>query len=110
MFGAGLALAESPIDTQQDIDRHFQIASKDFGDGKVQLHSRQDSDTGSTHSVHNFDCVNKTYAPVYSGAGSPDGFPLDGLDFSMNPIDEISPVAPLAQHACRKHGYPLLEW
>jgi hypothetical protein len=110
LCAAGQATAESPIDTKQDIDKHFEIASKDFGDGKVQLHSRWEGEADTAHAVHNFDCVTKTYAAVYAGDTGPDEFPLDNFDFNLNPIDETSPVAPLAQHACKKHGYPLLEW
>ncbi|MBK0328730.1 hypothetical protein I5535_15670 [Rhodobacteraceae bacterium F11138] len=107
---AGVAMAQTAIDTPQKIDAHFEVASKDFGGGKVQLHSRKEGDTGTTHSVHNFDCSNRTYVPVFADGVSPDAFPMDNLDFNLNPIEETSPVAPLAQHACKKHGYPLLEW
>ncbi|MDK3072393.1 hypothetical protein QO034_04645 [Sedimentitalea sp. JM2-8] len=107
---AGAAVADSPITTTGQVDSHFEVASKDFGGGKVQLHSRKESETGTTHAVHNIDCVNKTYTPVYEDDNAPDAFPFDNLDFNLNPIDETSPVAPLAQHACKKHGYPLLEW
>lgn len=107
---ASAAFAESPIETRHEIDRDFEIASKNFGDGVVQLHSRKESADGNAHSVHSFDCTSKTYAAVYSGVAPPETFPLAALNFNLNPIDETSEVAPLAQHACRKHGYPLLEW
>ncbi|MEY8830631.1 hypothetical protein AB9K34_19850 [Sedimentitalea sp. XS_ASV28] len=107
---ASAVSAESPITTPQQVDRDYEIASKDFGDGFVQLHSRKDGADGSAHAVHSFDCANKSYASVYSGETPPEAFPLDSLGFNLNQIEENSEVAALAQHACRKHGYPLLEW
>lgn len=107
---ANAAFAESPIETRHEIDREFEIASKNFGDGVVQLHSRKESADGIAHSVHSFDCSSKTYAAMYSGDAPPEAFPLATLNFNLEPIDQTSEVAPLAQHACRKHGYPLLEW
>lgn len=107
---ATIAVAESPITTPHEIDKDYDVASKDFGDGFVQLHSRKVSADGTTHSVHSIDCTNKTFAPVYAGDTAPDDFPLESVGFNLNPIDEISEVAPLAQHACKKHGYPVLEW
>lgn len=104
------ALAESPISTAHDVDAHFEVASKDFGGGVVQLHSRKDGADGETHAVHSFDCEAKSYAPVFTGASAPDLFPMDSLGFNLEPIDENSDIAPLAQHTCKKHGYPLLEW
>ncbi|MDU9002668.1 hypothetical protein [Sedimentitalea todarodis] len=107
---ASVALAESPITTPHEIDEHYEVASKDFGDGTVQLHSKKVSAGATTHSIHSFDCTNKTYAPVYAGDASPDEFPVNSLGFNLSPIDVTTDVAPLAQHACKKHGYPLLEW
>ena len=107
---ASAALAESPITTRHEIDKDYDIASKDFGDGFVQLHSRKVSADGTTHSVHSINCADKTYAPVYEGEAPPDAFPMNSLGFNLTPIDVTTNVAPLAQHACKKHGYPLLEW
>ncbi|MEO9782521.1 MAG: hypothetical protein ABJH07_12160 [Sedimentitalea sp.] len=107
---ASAAVAESPITTRHEIDKDYDVASKDFGDGFVQLHSRKENADGVSHSVHSIDCANKAYAPVYSGEAPPDEFPLNSLGFTLSPIDVTSDVAPLAQHACKKHGYPLLEW
>ncbi|WP_424986058.1 hypothetical protein [Microbulbifer sp. S227A] len=110
LLWAGTALAESAITTPHQVDTDYEIASKDFGDGFVQMHSRRQGEGGNAHAVHGFDCANKTYAALYAGDVPPEAFPLEGLDFNLNPIEETSEVAPLAQHACRKHGYPLLEW
>lgn len=107
---SGFAFAESPITNAHDVDAHFEIASKDFGDGVVQLHSRKGDSDNATHSVHSIDCTNKAYASVFTGNSDPELFPLDSLGFNLEPIGENSTVASLAQHACKKHGYPLLEW
>ncbi len=107
----GAEAADGRIDNHRDaMNQHFEVATKLYGDDRVQLHSRREGDDGVLHSVHNFDCVNKTYNSVFEDAIQPRSFPIDGNGGVMNPIQEDSAVAPLAQHACMKHGHPLLEW
>ena len=110
LLTAQMVHAETPIDSPEGIDQRFEIASKDFGEGVVQLHSRKDGADGVTHTVHSFDCANKSFAPMFSGNSDPALFPMDSLGFNLEPIDQNSDVAALAQHTCKKHGYPLLEW
>ncbi|MGR3803565.1 hypothetical protein [Marinibacterium profundimaris] len=105
---AGPALAQ---DTEiADIDKHFDVASEYFGDGKVQLSSRQDTDAGPQYAVHQFDCVNKTFTTPFEGTVAPDAFPVPVTEQQEATFEQGDPVAPLAQHACAKHGHPLLEW
>lgn len=108
---AGLAGAAWAQDTEiADIDKHFEIATKDFGDGTVQMSSRQDTADGPLYAVHQFDCVNKTFVTPFEGAVAPDVFPVTTTEQQVAAFDEGDEIAPLAQHACTKHGHPLLEW
>ncbi len=103
--------SETNIKNRQDqVNKYFEHASKDFGGGAVQLHARKDGADGSTHSIYHFDCVNKKYDVLFSGPAMPGEFPFDSADPAATSFDQNADVAPLAQHTCTKHGYPLLEW
>lgn len=107
-----LALA-APASAEQEIEnmnKHFAVASKHFGDGAVQLQSRHDGADATTHSIYHFDCKNKKYDVLFSGLADPEDFPMDTPEPAATPFDENDDVAPLAQHVCTEHGYPLLKW
>ncbi len=95
---------------RDEVDTHFEQASENFGDGVVQMHSRSKSAEGNTHVIYQFDCTQKHYGVLYSGLGAPDDFPMQAWDGEPAPIEPDGDVAPLAEHACVKHGYPLLKW
>ncbi len=111
-LAAVAALAEdSVIRHEQEVaNDHYALASKDFGNGVVQLHARQDGSDGATHRIYHFDCSNKKYDILFSGASDPDGFPMDASESAATPIEPDDGVTPLAQHACTQHGYPLMKW
>ena len=113
---AGLACAQTPVANPNDeVNEHFAIASKLFGKDQVQLHAFQDGADGSRHKVYNFDCSEQTYNEVFDDDFEPEAFPIEAQTSSMQafqPFDRISQVAPLAAHACKQHGVPLvgMEW
>jgi hypothetical protein len=115
LAGGALVLAdparsESPIDNPIDtVNRHMEIATADFGNGVVQMHSRRDSASEIQHTVYTFDCTNRTYANVFADGLAPPAFPVNSSTVMTNTIEEDGPIAPLAQHACSKHGLKL-EW
>ncbi|MBB96238.1 MAG: hypothetical protein CML68_16805 [Rhodobacteraceae bacterium] len=106
LCGAG-AWADMPI---ADIDKRFEIATKDFGGGTVMMTSRADGAGGPTYTTHQFDCENKTYATQSEGSEAPDVFPDPVSAQATNAFGEDDDIAPLAQHACTKHGHPIMEW
>jgi len=103
----GAATAETVI---ASVDQRYEVATKDFGGGVVQMNSRQDSAEGSVYSVHQFDCMNMTYATLYTGDEMPATVPQAYGEADIASFDRDHDVAPLAQHACTKHGHPLTEW
>lgn len=94
---------------KHDMESHYAIASKHFGEGQVQLHSRQDGASGPVHQVHTFNCLEMTYEKVFESARAPDAFPVAAQDGGGEKFNAESQVAPLAAHACKEHGMPLLE-
>lgn len=113
MIVSGVQAADNAIDTPSEIDKHFEEASKDFGNGVVQLHSRQDGADGTQHAVHQFDCVNGTYDSLYAGDAPPTDFPLDStgvMGAGPGLLYDDPTMASLAQHTCTKYGHPLAEW
>ncbi|MEX0347851.1 MAG: hypothetical protein AB3N15_00365 [Paracoccaceae bacterium] len=109
---AGIASAaeneiENPLDT---VNKHFEVASKDFGGGVTQLHARKEGADGSEHMIYHFDCSNQKYNLFYSGGETPDSLPDMADAPFVEPLEPEDIVGPLAQHTCTKHGYPLLEW
>jgi len=110
---AGVALSETEINNPNDpINKHYAVASKLFGEDEVQFHARQEGENGSRNTVYSFNCTQKTYGQLFDDAFEPTDFPLDSQPSSMQPFDRYSEVAPLAAHACKQHGVPLLgfEW
>ncbi|MGD9293750.1 MAG: hypothetical protein PVI41_02610, partial [Roseobacter sp.] len=70
---AGVAGAQSVTEREiAGVDDRYAIASKDFGDGKVQLHTRGEGADGASHKVHTFSCVEQTYEVVFEGDQAPD--------------------------------------
>ncbi len=109
-FTAGAACAEAPIDNPLDtVNQHMEIATADFGNGVVQMHSRSDSPSAIQHTVYTFDCTNRTYASDFSDGLAPPAFPVQSIGITTNTIEQDDPIVPLAQHACSKHGLKL-EW
>ena len=105
--------ADNAIDTPGEVNQHFEEASKYFGDGVVQLHSRQEGADGTQHTVHQFDCVNGTYGALYAGDMAPGNFPLEtsgAMGAGAGLFYEDPTMASLAQHTCTKYGHPLAEW
>jgi hypothetical protein len=98
--------AETPI---ADMEDHYAIASADFGEGHVQIHSRHDSDAGSTHKVHLINCVDQTYKTVFEGDAPPETFPVDEPVDGLERLESGSADVPIARHACDKHGLPIVE-
>ena len=47
--------------------KYFDMASHDFGEGIVQLHTRKEGSSGITHTVHHIDCVGKRYDDIFAG-------------------------------------------
>jgi hypothetical protein len=94
------------------VDKRYAIASKDFGDGKVQLHTRGEGADGGSHKVHTFSCVEQTYEVVFEGDQAPEAFPVEGEGSGARNLEKNSSTASLAAHACKEHGYPVLmmEW
>ncbi len=108
--GAAPASDNSIAHMQDETNKHFDEASKDFGGGAVQMHARKEGADGTTHVIYQFDCTQQNYDVLFSGLAGPDSFPLDAWAPAGTPIDQNDDIAPLAQHACTKHGYPLLKW
>ncbi|MEY8838809.1 hypothetical protein AB9K41_07230 [Cribrihabitans sp. XS_ASV171] len=112
-LAAGVAGAqENAIRHDMDtVNRHFEIATHDFGGGRVQMHSRSEGPDGVEHTIREFDCGQGSYNETYSGASAPTVFPVDAdsrpseLPF---PLDDN--IGPLAQHACGKYGQPVAQW
>lgn len=111
---AGSAFADlyqKPIKNEQDsVNAHYEIASKDFGNGQVQMHSMAEGPDGKSHTVYSFNCTDKKYDLLFDGPESPDGLFTGPMEEPKRDLDQIDNVAPLAQHACTSHGYPLLKW
>lgn len=110
---AGGADAQSVSEREiEGLDKRYAIASKDFGNGKVQLHTRGDSADGSTHTVHTFSCIENTFDLVFEGDEAPEAFPVEGEGSGAQNLEKNSSTASLAAHACKEHGYPVLmmEW
>ncbi|WP_223423354.1 hypothetical protein [Tateyamaria pelophila] len=108
-----VALAETEINNPNDtINKHFAVASKLFGADEVQFHARQEGEDGSRNKVYSFNCIQKTYNELFDEEFEPTDFPLESQPSSMQPFDQYSEVAPLAAHACKQHGAPILgfEW
>ncbi|MCL6283965.1 hypothetical protein M3P21_10525 [Ruegeria sp. 2012CJ41-6] len=111
MIASGASASENEIENPLDtVNKHFEVASKDFGGGVTQLHARKDGADGSEHSIYHFDCPNLKYALISSSAGRPDNLPDVADEPFVEPLEPDDIVAPLAQHTCAKYGYPLLEW
>ncbi|MEM7317782.1 MAG: hypothetical protein AAF408_02035 [Pseudomonadota bacterium] len=111
LVASGVDASETEIENQLDtINKHFEAASKDFGGGFVQLHARKEGSGETEHQIYHFDCANKKYELLFSNPNEPESMPALEKDTLLNPIDPFHAVAPLAQHTCTKHGYPLLEW
>ena len=111
MASAEVLAAETKIDTPLDeVNAHFAVASKHYGDGKVQVHSRTEDASGSRHSVYTVDCKEQTYSKNYDAAQAPDVFPFEDYDNPAEPLNRTSAAVPAAQYACAEHGHPLLEW
>jgi hypothetical protein len=107
---AGIATAESRAETPiADMEDHYAIASADFGEGQVQIHSRHNSDAGSTHKVHLINCVDQTYKTVFEGDAPPETFPVDEPVDGLERLESGSANVPIAKHACDKHGLPIVE-
>ncbi|WP_428928624.1 hypothetical protein [Marinibacterium sp. SX1] len=109
--GAGALQAQGLKDVQiADIDQRFEVATKDFGDGTVMMTSASPVGDAWSYQTHQFDCVDKTYAALPATSELPTEFPDPISPQQTNAFGEEDEVAPLAQHACTKHGQPLLEW
>ena len=110
--GAGADdLYEQPIQNELDrVNQHYAIASKDFGNGHVQMHSRSAGADGDRHTIYSFDCHEKRHTVLFAGPRPPDKFTFEEPGNPELYFEEQDGVAPLAQHACTTHGYPLLEW
>jgi len=100
-------LAETAID---EMEAHFAIASKHYGDGQVQIHTRRDEDAGSTHRVLTINCKDQTYRSDYEAQEPPESFPLGEFEAPEEPMTGGDAVAKTAMHTCEEHGHPLLEW
>ncbi len=111
LMASHVSAAENEIENPLDaVNQHFEAASKDFGGGMVQLHSRKEGTEGTEHMIYHFDCSEKRYGLAYEGVDAPDSLPeLSDVPFSHGFAADDA-VAPLAQHTCRKHGYSGLEW
>ncbi|WP_372571395.1 hypothetical protein [Ruegeria jejuensis] len=111
LIASGASAAENEIENPLDtVNKHFEVASKDFGGGVTQLHARKEGAGGTEHLIYHFDCSNKKYDLFYNSAETPDSRP-DMVDAPfVEPLEPEDIVGPLAQHTCTKYGYPLLEW
>ncbi len=110
---AGAASSETEINNPNDpINKHFAVASTLFGEDEVQFHAVQTGESGNRNKVYNFNCTTKMYNEVFNEEFAPTDFPLESQTSSMKPFDRTSEVAPLAAHACKQHGAPILgfEW
>lgn len=108
---AAYAVAETKIDNQIDeMNEHYAVASKHYGDGKVQIHSRADGDKGSTHTVFTVNCRDQTFRKDYEADEAPEVFPMENYNDPAEPLNRTSATVPVAQYACAEHGHPLLEW
>lgn len=103
----GAALAQT---APADIEEHFAIASKHYGDGKVQMHTRRDLEAGSKHSVFTINCKEQTYRTDYESDAPPETFPMADYEEPSEPMTGANAVATAAAKACDEHGHPLLEW
>ncbi|SLN50027.1 hypothetical protein ROA7450_02471 [Roseovarius albus] len=111
LIASHVSAAEDEILNPLDVvNQHFEAASKDFGDGMVQLHSRKEGAEGTEHLIYHFDCSEKKYGLAYEGADAPTSLPELPDEPLSHGFAADDAVAPLAQHTCRKHGYPGLEW
>ena len=105
-----LAAQAQPVTDKEieGIDDRYAISTKVVGDDKVQLHSRHDTEGGSLHKIHTFSCVEETYEVVFEGKEVPEAFPTAGDSANYQALERTSEHAPLAQHACKEHGVPVL--
>lgn len=106
-IAGGMSFSETPID---EMEQHFAIASKHYGDGQVQVHTRRDSDEGSRHEVLTIDCKEQTFRRDYTADVPPEAFPLGDFDAPSIPVTVDNIAAPTVVHTCEQHGHPLLEW
>ena len=89
----------------EGIDKRFAIASEQFGESEVQLHTRADTDTGSVHEIYTFDCEQKTYRKDYADKSVPESFPIAGAQGeSFTLVQEMEENA-IAAHVCKEHGF-----
>lgn len=107
---AGAASAQSDDPEIADINKHYEIATKDFGDGTVMMTSRHDTENGPVFTTHQFNCDDNSYSTVFEGDAAPSAFPDPVSAQQTNEFGEGDDVVPLAQHACTKYGRPLAEW
>lgn len=110
---AGAAASETEINNPNDpINKHFAVASELFGEDEVQFHAFQEGEAGNRNKVYTFNCTDKMYNELFNEEFEPTDFPLESQTSSMKPFDRYSEVAPLAAHACKQHGAPILgfEW
>lgn len=90
--------------------KYFDVISHDFGDGIVQIHTRKEGPSGTSHAVQHIDCIQQRSDDIYAGAIPPDGFPMGSPELPAGNIENNPDLVSVAQHACKKHGYPLLQW
>lgn len=91
------------------VDKRFAIASKHFGDGEVQLHTRSETEAGSVHEIYSFNCNTGTYRTDYVGESAPAHFPVAGAQGQAFELAESMEQAAIAAHACEEHGYSSLK-
>jgi len=112
-LSVGYAAAEVAIGNPNDeINKHFAVASALFDNGTegfVQLHARQEGTGGDRHKVYAFNCKKQLYNEIYDASAPPEKFPVNSETSPAKSLEKTSSVAPLAAHACKEHGYPLLE-
>lgn len=112
MLLAGSALAADDIiqNTKDNLNTYYDTASKYFGDGEVQINTRKEGSDGTSFTIYHFDCTNNNYDVLSTGDTAEMEFPMEIQGAASTPFDRNADVAPMAQHACTKHGRPLLEW
>jgi len=109
-LSSGMAVAEPQGGTPiAEMDDHYAIASEHFGQGRVQIHSRQAGAEGDTHRVHEIDCIEQTFKTVFEGDAAPDRFPVAAQPDAMERLRRESGQLPIARHVCDQHGFPIAE-